>query len=130
VLGNVLRAYLGSAPQLLATLREALACGNATAVRQAAHSLKSASANVGALAVAAHCKEIEAMGRANTLTNATMVLQHIEADYALVDAALTAELDAISCSPQAMGPLSATGADTSGMPLPDTFALALTDDAA
>jgi HPt (histidine-containing phosphotransfer) domain-containing protein len=64
-------------------------------VRQAAHSLKSSSAQVGALALSAHCKELEALGRANTLTNAPTILACLEEEYPVVQAALSAELDAL-----------------------------------
>ena len=95
VLGKVLRTYLQSAPPLLTALREAVAGSDAAAVRQAAHSLKSSSAQIGALALSAHCKELEALGRANTLTNAPTVLAYLEEEYPVVEAALTAELDAL-----------------------------------
>jgi signal transduction histidine kinase/DNA-binding response OmpR family regulator len=130
VLGNVLRAYLRSAPQLLATLREALTRGEAAAVRQAAHSLKSSSANVGAVALAAHCKELEAMGRANTLNTANTVFEHLEAEYALVEAALTAELHVPQEPPDPGHSLCLTGADTEVAPATDTFVISLTGDAA
>src|SRR5262249_20243707 len=92
VLGKVLRTYLRSAPPLSTARREAVAGGEAAAVRQAAHSLKSSSAQVGALALSAHCKELEALGRANTLANAPTVLAYLEEEYPVVEAALTAEL--------------------------------------
>jgi len=95
VLGKVLRAYLQSAPPLLMALREAVAGSDAAAVRQAAHSLKSSSAQVGALAFSAHCKELEALGRANTLTNAPAILACLEEEYPAVHAALSAELEAL-----------------------------------
>jgi len=95
VLGKVLRTYLRSAPPLLTALREAVAGGDAAAVRQAAHSLKSSSAQVGALVFSAHCKELEALGRANTLTNAPTILTYLEEEYPVVEAALTATLEAL-----------------------------------
>jgi len=95
VLGKVLRTYLRSAPPLLIALREAVTGGDAAAVRQAAHSLKSSSAQVGALVFSAHCKELEALGRANTLTNAPTVLAYLEEEYPVVEAALTATLEAL-----------------------------------
>jgi two-component system sensor histidine kinase/response regulator len=94
VLGKVLRTYLQNAPPLLTALREAVARSDAAAVRQAAHSLKSSSAQVGALAFSAYCKELEVLGRANTLSNAPTVLACLEAEYPVVQAALSAELDA------------------------------------
>ena len=92
MLGKVLRTYLSNAPQLLTTLRTACARDDAAAVHQAAHSLKSSSANVGAMAFSARCKEIEAMGRANSLVNVDTMVAHLEEEYTAVQAALTAEL--------------------------------------
>jgi len=129
VLGKVLRAYLSSAPQLLATLRAALTHGEAPTVQRAAHSLKSSSANVGAVALAAHCKELEAMGRTNTLTNAATVLGHIEVEYAQVDAALTAELHPQD-PPEPGRSQFSTGINTTMSPLTDTFVCSLTGDEA
>jgi HPt (histidine-containing phosphotransfer) domain-containing protein len=129
VLGNVLRAYLDSAPQLLATLRQGLACGDAPAMQRAAHSLKSASANVGATTLAAHCKTLEAMGRANTLANAALVFARIEAEYALVETALHAELHRSPDSLQPVGSLAITGGDRpEGAVDPDTVVFSLIDD--
>ena len=67
LLHKVLHLYLTSAPQLLNTMRDALACCDALALQQAAHSLKSSSANVGALQLAAFCKEMEALGKAQSM---------------------------------------------------------------
>ena len=92
-LEKVLRTYLRSTPPLLTTLREAVTRGDAAAVRQTAHNLKSSSAQVGAVAFSSRCKDLEALGRANTLTNAPMVLAYIEEEYPVVQAALSAELD-------------------------------------
>lgn len=90
VVGKVLQIYLSSTPQLLATLRTALVQGDANAVRHSAHSLKSSSANVGAMVLAAHCKTLEAMGRAADLTEAAAVFAAIETAYPLIEAALSA----------------------------------------
>ena len=88
IAGNVVRTYLSHAPQLLATLREAVNNGNAAGIRQAAHTFKSSSANVGAMTLAGFCKELEAMGRAQTLAHATQVLLQLEEEYTRVTAAL------------------------------------------
>jgi HPt (histidine-containing phosphotransfer) domain-containing protein len=95
----------------------------------AAHSLKSGSANVGALALAAHCKELEALGRANTLQAADTVFARVEAEYALVEAAVTAVLhDAEKpsggspCIPD-LDPTIASGTDTLVVSLTDDIAL-------
>jgi CheY-like chemotaxis protein len=88
IAGNVVRTYLSHAPQLLSTLHEAVTNRDAAGIRQAAHTLKSSSANVGALTLTGFCKELEAMGRAQTLANAPEVLSQLEAEFAGVIAAL------------------------------------------
>jgi CheY-like chemotaxis protein len=91
-LEQVLRTYLKVTPSLVAALQDAISRGQASAVRQAAHSLNSSSAAVGAVSLAALCKELEDLGRANTLTTAHTLLGRLEAEYAAVCAALEGEL--------------------------------------
>jgi two-component system sensor histidine kinase/response regulator len=52
--------YTSSSVALTTTLRAAAACGDAAGVMRAAHALKSSSANVGALAFAELCRDVEA----------------------------------------------------------------------
>jgi len=54
----------------------------------AAHSLKSTSGNLGAMMLAEMCKELEAMGRAGTTDNATLLLHVLEDEYERVREAL------------------------------------------
>src|SRR5439155_1395221 len=82
VLEKVLSAFLSASPELLAAMSGALSRDDALAMHRAAHSLKSSSANVGALKLSAYCKELEALGRANTLTSASAVLESLKAEYA------------------------------------------------
>jgi CheY-like chemotaxis protein len=92
VLDAVIRSYLSSAPRLLQTLHEAVARADAVGVRQAAHTLKSSSASLGALTLAGLCKKLEEMGRGNSIVNADQALTALTAEYTLVHKALTAEL--------------------------------------
>ena len=89
LLKRVLGLYLQSASELLAQLRDAIQRQDATAMGRAAHSLKSSSANVGAEDLATLCKELEVLGRANTLAGATDKLTLIEAEYCRVEYELT-----------------------------------------
>jgi HPt (histidine-containing phosphotransfer) domain-containing protein len=88
----VLHIYLNTAPQLLHTIRDAVARSDALALQQAAHSLKSSSANVGALQLAAFSKEMEALGKTQSLIQAGSLLAAMEAEYAVVEEALQREL--------------------------------------
>ena len=58
---------------------------------QAAHSLKSSSANLGATKLAALCGEIEDMTRENRTAGAEAILDEIEKLYLLVCERLAAE---------------------------------------
>lgn len=85
---RVIDAYLGSADRLAQQLREAQASGDAAAIRMVAHTLKSSSASVGALALSRQCAQTEALVREQGIVAALddsiqSLLQHLEA--ALVD---------------------------------------------
>ena len=91
VLAKVIGLYLEDSPQLLENLREAVAEGNAAAIRTAAHTLKSSSANLGAKSLAELCKNLEAQGKAATLEGACELLEEVEKVYAAVCDALRKE---------------------------------------
>ena len=63
LLERLVDAYAKSAPVLMAELRRAAACDDLPAVRQAAHTLKSSHANLGALGVSALFADIEAAAK-------------------------------------------------------------------
>ena len=92
LLPKVLHMYLNHAPQLLNTIRDAVAHSDAPALQRAAHSLKSSSANVGAMQLAAFSKEMEALGKAQQVAQAVSLLATMEAEYTMVEAALQGEL--------------------------------------
>jgi PAS domain S-box-containing protein len=93
VVKKIVQVYLSHTPALLNTLRDAVAQADAPTLEHAAHSLKSSSSNVGAVALAALCKEMEYMGQDNDLANTHMLLKKIEAEYAQVQDALAAEVE-------------------------------------
>ena len=66
----LLREYLDNAPELLKAIDLAVGEGNAEALVLPAHSLKSSSANVGAIQVSALAKRLEFMGRENNMGEA------------------------------------------------------------
>jgi len=61
-------------------------------MQRLAHSLKSTSANVGALSLAEFCKLMETAGRTNTTGQGLELLLAIESEYAHTRAALESEL--------------------------------------
>jgi HPt (histidine-containing phosphotransfer) domain-containing protein len=77
---------------MIESLRQAVKASDAPLVRSLAHGLKSTSANVGALSLAAFCKAMETAGRQNRTDQGQDLLVSIESEYAQVRAALEAEL--------------------------------------
>jgi CheY-like chemotaxis protein/HPt (histidine-containing phosphotransfer) domain-containing protein len=93
LLHKIGQLYLVHTPQKLADLRDALNHKDAYRVEFAAHSLKSSSANVGAMTLTALCQELELLGKNDTLSEASAVFSQIEAIYPAVVVALQTELD-------------------------------------
>jgi HPt (histidine-containing phosphotransfer) domain-containing protein len=54
--------------------------------------LKSASANVGAMALSAHCKELEALARSGSVPNAIQLVEAIREEYDAVEFDLSTHL--------------------------------------
>ncbi len=61
-----------------------------------AHHLKSSSATLGALTVAARCKELEALGRSQRIEGAADHFRHLERDFEAVCAIFRQELTSTS----------------------------------
>ena len=71
---EIFTTFLDSAEHSLAQLEGALAAGNARALGQAAHALKSSAANVGAQALSGCYRELEACGRDGRIEQALALL--------------------------------------------------------
>ncbi|MDH3602863.1 MAG: response regulator, partial [Candidatus Tectomicrobia bacterium] len=84
ILQRVIQTYFANVHGLVDTLREAVSQNDATALQRTAHALKSSSGNVGALTLAAQCKELEAIGRAHDMTAAAEALAAFETEYTAV----------------------------------------------
>jgi signal transduction histidine kinase/DNA-binding response OmpR family regulator/HPt (histidine-containing phosphotransfer) domain-containing protein len=90
---KVIAAYVDDTPQHLQTLRQAIAGLDTGSVRKVAHSLKSASANIGAQKLAQLCKEMEHLGRADTTEGAACILTDMEQEFQAVRHSLSAILE-------------------------------------
>ncbi|MFP5394238.1 MAG: Hpt domain-containing protein [Gammaproteobacteria bacterium] len=90
---KVIRAFTSHTPQHLQTLRGAIARHDGGTVRKIAHSLKSSSANVGADALAQMCKDLEALGRADSVDGAAPMLIEMEQEFQAVRQSLSALLE-------------------------------------
>jgi signal transduction histidine kinase/DNA-binding response OmpR family regulator/HPt (histidine-containing phosphotransfer) domain-containing protein len=92
LLRRVIDRYAEDAPRLVASMRMAAANDDAHALQVAAHTLKSASANLGALALAGMCKNLETAGRSGITAGAAEALPELERELGRVASALEAEL--------------------------------------
>jgi HPt (histidine-containing phosphotransfer) domain-containing protein len=88
---KVVRLYLESSRALTEKIEAALGVGDANGVREAAHALKSSSANVGATGLADLARQLEAMGRSADLSQATAVAEQLFAEYQRVIGALAGQ---------------------------------------
>jgi signal transduction histidine kinase/CheY-like chemotaxis protein len=93
ILERIIRAYIASSESLIAELRYALAGNNLEALQNAAHSLKSSSANVGAITLSEICRELEMNCMKNTLESTTDLVSAMESEYLLVKVELNREMD-------------------------------------
>jgi len=89
---RVIDAYLTDAEIRFAQLAAAVGTGDAAGLRQAAHSLKSSSANVGAEHVAGLCQELEMIARRGSVEGAETLLSDIETQLPRALASLQAML--------------------------------------
>jgi two-component system sensor histidine kinase/response regulator len=87
-LAKVIALYLDGWPERLDELRRALADADAQAMWKCAHALKSSSATIGAVGLAALFKQIESIGRAGTTTKADEALAEVERSFPAVRAVL------------------------------------------
>jgi len=97
-LREVIETWFEDAPRQIASIREGIAAGNVEMTNRAAHTLKSTSASVGAMALSAMARELQTMTAPDTTEAADLA----EPDIAtLVDAVATeyerahVELDAL-----------------------------------
>ena len=87
-LAEMIDTYLSDAPMLIEQMRAGFASGEADLVRRAAHSLKSNSANLGALRLAGATRELEMLAKSGSLAGAEPKLLQVEAEYAELAPAL------------------------------------------
>ena len=90
LLEKIVRFYLGDAPRLMKLMADAVGCQDFDALQRAAHALKSSSANLGALALAQLCKDMEEEARGKALPYAAERMVRAEHEFGLVRAALRA----------------------------------------
>jgi HPt (histidine-containing phosphotransfer) domain-containing protein len=88
LLQDLVEIFLEQTPALIARLQEAFDSNDAHALERAAHSLKSSCANLGALRLSAHFKEMELAGRSKDIERVRPLLVESEREYTEVESAL------------------------------------------
>lgn len=78
---ELIDTYISETGDLIAQLQHALAAGDASAFGRLAHSIKSSSASLGALAFSKLARELEMMGKASDLSGAGARLERLESGF-------------------------------------------------
>ncbi len=91
VVAELVGLFQAGAPPLIARIHAALAAGDVRMLRQAAHTLRSSSDNLGAKPLAALCADLEHHARAGNLAGLALLQARLDAEYARTVAALTTE---------------------------------------
>jgi signal transduction histidine kinase/DNA-binding response OmpR family regulator/HPt (histidine-containing phosphotransfer) domain-containing protein len=89
---RIVTVFLEDAPHLLAQLERAALAPDFAALREASHSLKSSSANLGAMALSAAAKRIELGARMETLDRPAVAVAILTEEFERAKAALQARL--------------------------------------
>jgi CheY-like chemotaxis protein/HPt (histidine-containing phosphotransfer) domain-containing protein len=84
LLAKVINVYLEDSLRLVEGLRQAVSQGDAENVRRRAHSLKSSSANVGAVRLSALCKDLEKANPVYSAEQIDRMVTRIEEEYTSV----------------------------------------------
>ena len=96
VLGNevdkIITVYLEDAPRLIAQLERAAVSGDPIALRVAAHTLKSSSANVGASTLSEAARDLEEGARDGSMKKPEIMVARIVTEFAQVRSALLSKL--------------------------------------
>jgi signal transduction histidine kinase/CheY-like chemotaxis protein len=90
---RVCRTFLTDTRQRLARMRAALARANAEELALEAHTLKSASAVLGATGMSEWCAHLEEVTRAGRLDGTASVIERLETEFVMVERAIHAELE-------------------------------------
>ncbi|MPV57188.1 hybrid sensor histidine kinase/response regulator [Burkholderia sp. HI2761] len=91
ILTRIIDQFTADAPRLIRDMHAAVEAGDPDALKLAAHTLKSSSANVGAHLLSARCREIERLARAADVRAAAELVAGTDAEFGHAHAALIAE---------------------------------------
>jgi len=89
---RVIDIYRENGPNLIERIHQGIHHGDGEGLRQAAHSLKSASANLGGMRLASLCKDLEDLGRCGELEAAQRRSRELQGEYQAMLNALELEV--------------------------------------
>jgi signal transduction histidine kinase/DNA-binding response OmpR family regulator len=89
--GEILDGFLADVPLQVYEMKKALDIGDAHSIRQQAHSLKGASANVGAMALADIALQVELAGNAKDLIKASSLISELDNQFEILKKSLNPE---------------------------------------
>jgi HPt (histidine-containing phosphotransfer) domain-containing protein len=93
VFQQLLQTYIAQSDKLVRELQLAVLAKDAAAMRQAAHTMKGASANLGAAQVTALSSQLEEIGKKGSLDGAVELSERLQAAVVQVKEALKRELE-------------------------------------
>ena len=88
---RVVEVYLSTSTKLAAELRKGATAEDPTRMATAAHTLKSSSAQVGAMKLSSLCKEIEALGRSGSVEGVAQLVDEVSRELESVHEGLAAQ---------------------------------------
>jgi two-component system sensor histidine kinase/response regulator len=88
LLGTIIGLFLEQSVELGGKITDAVSASDASSLREAAHSLKSSSANVGAMRVSSLCYDLEMAGREGTIDRAAPLVDRLALAVGEANAAL------------------------------------------
>ncbi|HUS76271.1 MAG TPA: Hpt domain-containing protein [Methanothrix sp.] len=92
IIAEVGGLFIKHSPEKVNAIMQSAEHGDAKGLQIAAHSLKSSSAYIGAMRLSAFAKELELMGRSNSLEGAKEKAQRLKEEFAQVMVAIDAEI--------------------------------------
>jgi PAS domain S-box-containing protein len=92
LLADLINSYLDDAPKLLQNMQNALAKQNVVEMQHSAHTLKSASATLGAMHLAELCRKLETTQLSEPIEVWAEQVANVQAEYAKVETSLQQEL--------------------------------------
>jgi HPt (histidine-containing phosphotransfer) domain-containing protein len=87
-LNELIETYLEDAPTMIGEMEQAIGAGEAAALRMAAHTLKSNSADFGSMELSELAKNLEHIGREGSVDGAADLMAEVKAQFAKTKASL------------------------------------------